>query len=224
MADATDQLGFQTAGYLVEPPQVMARNLSVGVRLACAALVSFFGAFLFCFLYLREINSHSVWRPSGVKPPVGSGAAIMACIVASAALTGAGVYLLRRRGEGAWRVAALAAHLLVLAALALQCIQWARLGFGPGSGAYASVFIGWTGFYAGVGLLSALYWRQTTLSSSIRHREERAEGQIVAVAGQPGGAGGFKARMGSEVGAFAFYWYFLACVEVLTFVLLYIIA
>jgi len=224
VADATDQLGFQTAGYLVEPPRVMARNLSVGARLACGALVSFFGAFLFCFLYLREINSHSVWRPSGVKPPVGSGAAILACIVASAILTAVGIYLLRRRGEGAWRVAATASHLLALAALAVQCVQWARLGFGPGSGAYASVFIGWTGFYAGIGLLSVLYWAQTTLSGSIRHRGQPAEGQIVAVAGQPGGEGGFRARMGAEVNAFAFYWYFLAGVEVVTFVLLYIVA
>lgn len=221
---ATDQLGFQTAGYFVEPPEVMARNLRVGVRLACAALVSFFGAFLFCFLYLREINSHSVWRPSHVKPPIGSGVAILACIVAAAALTGFGAYLLRRRGEGAWRIAAITAQLFMLAALAVQCVQWARLGFGPGSGAYASVFIGWTGFFVGVGILSALYWRQTTLAGSIRHREVPAEGPVVAVAGQPGGEAGFKARMGAEVSAFAFYMYFLACVEVVTFVLLYIVA
>lgn len=224
MADSVDHLAFQTAGYYVEPPQVMARNLRVGVRLACGALVSFFGAFLFCYLYLREINSYHVWRPSAVKPPVGSGAAIMACILASAALTWAAAYLLRTRGEGSWRAAALAAHLLVLAALALQCIQWARLGFGPGSGAYASVFVGWTGFFVAVGLLPALYWRQTTLAGSIRHRGQPSEGPVVAVAGAEGGESGFKARMGAEVSAFAFYWYFVACVEAITFVLLYIVA
>lgn len=224
MADATDHTGYQTAGYYVEPAGVLARNINVGVRLACAALVSFFGAFLFSFLYLRQINAHSVWRPSAVKPPVGSGAAILGCVVASAVLTGIAAAALRRRGEGSWRVSAAASQLLALAALAIQCIQWARLGFGPGSGAYASVFIGWTGFFAGVALLSALYWGQTTLSGSIRHRGQPVEDEVVAVAGMPGGEGGFKARMSGEVDAFAFYWYFLACVEVVTFVLLYIVA
>lgn len=148
----------------------------------------------------------------------------MACIVVSAALTWLGAYLLRTRGEGSWRIAAIGGHLLALAALALQCIQWARLGFGPGSGAYASVFIGWTGFFVAVALLPALYWRQTTLAGSFRHREHPSEGPIVAVAGAEGGESGFKARMGAEVSSFAFYWYFVACVEVVTFVLLYIVA
>lgn len=224
MADGTDQLAFQTAGYLAEPPELLDRNIRVGVRLLVAAMVSFFGAFLFSFFYLRELDARSVWHPAAVKVPLGSGIAILACVLASALLTWLGVLALEARGERAWRPAAAGGHLLALAALAIQCVQWARLGFGPGSGAYASVFIGWTGFYAGVGLLSALYWRQTTLATSIRHRSVSARGQVVSVAGEPGSERGFKARMGGEVRAFAFYWYFLAGVEVVTFVLLYVVA
>jgi heme/copper-type cytochrome/quinol oxidase subunit 3 len=224
VADQVDQLGFQTAGYHAEPPQLLARNIYVGVRLFAAALVSFFGAFLFSFFYLRELDTGHVWRSASVKPPLGSGIAILACIVVSALLTGVGTWALRRRAEREWRLAAIPAHLLAMAALAIQCVQWADLKFGPGSGPYASVFIGWTGFYAGFGLLSAIYWRQTTLATSIRHRRASAEGEVVSVAGQPGSERGFKASMEFEVSSFAFYWYFLAGVGVVTFVLLYIVA
>lgn len=224
MADNVGQLGFQTAGYLAEPPELMARNISVGVRLLAAALVSFFGAFLFSFFYLRELDARHVWRPAGVNVPLGTGIAICACIVVSALITAAGVWALRERGERTWSIAAIPAHLLAVAALGIQCWQWANLGFGPGSGAWATVFIGWTGFYTGVGLLSALYWRHTTLATYFRHRNVSAEGLIVSVAGQPGSERGFRARMSPEVSSFAFYWYFLACVQVVTFVLLYVVA
>lgn len=223
MADEIDRLGFQTAGYFAEPPELLARNITVGVRLLAAALVSFFGAFLFSFFYLRELDTGHVWRAPAVKVPLGSGIAILACILASALLTWIGARALQVRTEREWRMAAIPAHLLAIAALAIQCVQWANLDFSPTSGAYASVFVAWTGFYAGVGLLSAIYWRQTTLATSIRHREA-PEGEIVAVAGQPGSERGFRASMGFEVSSFAFYWYFLACVEVVTFVLLYVVA
>jgi len=223
VADEVDHLAFQTAGYLAEPPELLARNITVGVRLFAAALVSFFGAFLFSYFYLRELDTGHVWRPSDVKVPLGTGIAILACILASALLTWIGTRALRMRTEREWRMAVIPAHLLLIAALAIQCIQWADLKFGPGSGPYASVFIAWTGFYAGVGLLIAIYWRQTTLATSIRHRKA-PEGEIVAVAGEPGSERGFKVSMGFEVNSFAFYLYFLACVEVVTFVLLYVVA
>lgn len=212
----------QAHEYHVEPPEVLARNISAGVRLAAGALVSFYGAFLFCYVYLRERDAAHVWRPPGVKAPLGTGIAVCACVLASAALTAVALAALRRRGEGAWRVGATLSQLLAIGALGVQCYQWAVLGFGPGGGAYASVFVAWTGFFAGVGLLSAIYWAQTTLSASIRHRS-RPPGPVAAVAGQPGGEGASKARLDVEARAFSFYWYFLAAVEVTMFVLLYVV-
>lgn len=223
-ASASDRFAYQTAEYYAEPPEVLGRNITGGVYLAAAALVSFFGAFLFAFFYLKEINHHSVWRPPKVQVPTGSGVAILACIVASAIVTWLAYGVLRRRGEAGWRVPAIVAHLLALAALVIQCIQWARLGFGPGSGAYASVFIGWTGFYAAVALLPILYWSQTMISASYRHRNQPVEGAVVATAGEGGGQGGFRVRLGQEARSFTFFWWFLAGVEVVTFVLLYIVA
>jgi heme/copper-type cytochrome/quinol oxidase subunit 3 len=221
-----EELGYgerPAVGYHLEPPEVLERNISAGVRLACAALVSFYGAFLFCYVYLRERDAHSLWRPAAVKVPLGTGIAILACVLASAALTALALAALRSRGEAAWRIPAAASLLLALGALGVQCYQWAVLGFGPGSGAYASVFIAWTGFYAGVGLVSAIYWAQTTLASSIRHRGHEP-GPVVTVSGAPGGEGASSSRLAVEAQAFSFYWYFLAAVQVVTFVLLYIVA
>lgn len=220
-----EQTRFQgaDAGYRVEPPELMASNISVGVRLLCAALVSFFGAFLFAYIYLRETDAGAVWRASTVQVPLGTGIAIFACVLASAAFTGLAAVGLRSGGVSAWRSAAIVSELLALAALGVQCYQWASLGFGPGSGPYASVFIAWTGFYAGVGLLTAIYWAQTAIASSIRYAGSKP-GPVVAVEGSDAGGGGFIARLGVEARAYAFYWYFLAGVAVVTFVLLYLVA
>ena len=222
MADPSQEV-FQTAGYEAEPPEVMGRNINVGVRLLCAAMVSFFGAFLFAYVYLKERDESAVWRPAAVKVPIGTGVAVLACVLVSAALTAVAVAALHSRGEAGWRAPAVISLFLIYAALGVQCYQWAVLSFGPGSGPYASVFIAWTGFYAGVGLLSAIYWLQTMVAGSVRHRDVPA-GRVVSVAGQPGGAGALSARLGVEAQSFAFYLCFMAGVEVVTFLLLYIVA
>lgn len=219
-------MAFQTAGYEAEPPEVMARNISVGVRLLCAAMVSFFGAFLFAYVYLKERDAGAVWRPASVKVPMGTGIGVLACVVVSALLTAIAVDALGRRGEGAWRGPAAISLVLIYAALGVQCYQWASLPFGPGSGPYASVFVTWTGFYAGVALLTSIYWLQTMVTGSHRTRHV-PPGPVVSVAGRAGGdagLGAISARLGAEARSFAFYWYFLAGVQVVTFLLLYIVA
>ena len=39
----------------------------------------------------------------------------------------------------------------------MQVVEWARLGFGPTGGGYASVFVGWTGFYFLFALIALLF-------------------------------------------------------------------
>lgn len=223
MADPMQEMGFQTAGYEAEPPQVMARNINVGVRLLCAALVSFFGAFLFAYVYLKERDADAIWRPSSVKVPTGTGIGVLACVLVSAALTWIAVDALRRRGEGAWRGPAAISLLLIYAALGVQCYQWASLPFTPGGGPYASVFVAWTGFYGGVALLTSIYWLQTMVAGSYRTRHVPA-GPVASVAGAGGGEGALSGRIEVEARSFAFYLYFLAGVQVVTFLLLYVVA
>lgn len=218
-----EETHFQTAGYAVEPPEVIASNITVGTRLFAAANVSFYGAFLFAYIYLRERDASAVWRPSTVKVPIGTGIAVLACVLVAAALTWFAQSVLQRSGEPAWRPFALVSELVLLGALGVQCYQWATLPFGPGSGAYASVFIAWTGFFAGFGLLGLIGWAQTINAGSIRYRSTPA-GPVVSVSGVPGGEGAARARLSVEARSYAFFLYFLAVTEIVTFILLYVAA
>jgi heme/copper-type cytochrome/quinol oxidase subunit 3 len=215
-----EEIHFQTAGYEVEPPEVMARNIAVGTRLFAAANVSLYGVFLFAYTYLRERDPAAVWRPSTVKVPLGTGIAVLACVLAAAAASFVAGRVQQRSGEPAWRPVAILSQLLMLGALGVQCYQYAALPFSAGSSPYASTFIAWTGFFAGFGLLGVIGWAQTIISGSIRYRKT-PPGPVVSVAGVPGGEGALSARLGGEIRSFSFYLYFLAVVEIVIFVLLY---
>ena len=217
-----DELDAQRGGYYVEPPELLARNLGVGARLFVAAQIFFFGGFLFAYVYLRELNSSGMWHPGKVHAPVGLGIAITACVVAATIVHGGAIAALRSRGEAAWRPGAALALALALVALGLQCYEWATLGFGPGSGGFASVFVTWTGFYAAFGLLGGMYWLETTLATSIRQRHYEP-GLVVASAEAPAGARGARSVLAPSAEAAAVNLYLLAVVAVVMFVLLYVV-
>ena len=52
-------------GDMVEPPELIARNLYVGARIWAASVAFFFIAFLFAFFYLRALNSNGIWSARG---------------------------------------------------------------------------------------------------------------------------------------------------------------
>ena len=109
------------------------------------------------------------------------------------------------------------ALVLALLSVVLQVIDWTTLGFGPLSGGYASVFIGWTAFYA-VFTLPCAYWIETQVASSWRGQREgidrpRREGVPaddveLLVAGVEG---------------CSFFWSFYVATGVLAFVILYVV-
>lgn len=209
-------------GYYVEPPSVLARNLSFGARLWVATQVFFYGGFLFSFFYLRELNVNNMWHPAKVSAPVGQGIAVTALVVAAALVHRVALEGLRRRGEAAWRGGAALALLLALAAVIVQCYEWATLGFGAGDGAYASVFVAWTGFYLAFGLIAGMYWVETTLATSIRQRHHEP-GLVVSAAEAPAGARGAAALIGPSAEAAGLNLSFLALIAIAMFVLLYIV-
>jgi heme/copper-type cytochrome/quinol oxidase subunit 3 len=191
----------------VEPPELLARDLWAGARLWTASMAFFFLVFMFSFFYLRSLNMNGLWRPNGVDPPRGYGIAILACILASVAVYAFSVPV-RRRSESRWRWLAAGALLLAVAAIVVQSIEWAVMKFGPTYGGYASVFVGWTGFYLLV-LLGAVYWLETLVAESIRGRRSADEAQAVIHQ--------------ANVEAFAVFWYFLAVVGIAAFVVLYVV-
>jgi heme/copper-type cytochrome/quinol oxidase subunit 3 len=183
-----------------EPPELERRIRSLGSILLTAATAFFFIAFLFAFLYLRALNSNGLWgagKPHHhVHASLGLGIAILACVLVGVAAARAAVTL-----PALWRPAAGAALLLGLAAIALQCWQWANLGFGPGDGGYASVYLGWTGFFT-IFVLGAMYWLETIVVTAVRTRAGAAE-------------------IGSQLADFGLFWLVLGLVEIAAFVLLF---
>ena len=183
-----------------EPREWQPRATWVAARLLCGAAAFFFAAFVFAYFYLRSLGSNHAWKLGHVSAPVGWGVAILVVLVASAVLF---------RAARTQPRAGTAAVLLALASIVLQVIEWTTLGFGPISGGYASVFIGWTVFSA-VWTLPCVYWMQTQVATSRR----------VARSTDPG-IDSHLLSAGME--ACSFFWTFYVAIGVLTFVILYLL-
>ena len=198
-----------------EPPEILAHNLQVGARVMAAAQSFALLVFVFAYLYLRALNSNGDWRPRNVDPSVGIGVATVACLLACAL---AYAYAIRRLGDGterAWRVGAIASLALGLGAFGLIVAQFASIGFGPTSGGYARVFIGWHAFYA-LNLLMVLGWLETLVAQSLHaHTQE--------VAPETGDVSAPFALVRPAGDAFAIVLYVAIAFGVLGFLLLYVL-
>jgi heme/copper-type cytochrome/quinol oxidase subunit 3 len=212
-----------------EPREVMERNLNVAARLWSSATVFFFFAFFFAYFYLRSLNNSHLWKPKHVGVSNGWGITITLCVLVSAVLLylAKGDQLADRRDQ--WRLKGLAALGLGLAAVVLQIVAWATIGFGPASGGYASVYLGWTGLYT-LFIFVSLYWLETCLAVSFRYREHRFGAAEV----EPGDAAGDTYREAHDIenpvhlnvaqlAALSFYWSILAGVGVVTWIVLYLL-
>jgi heme/copper-type cytochrome/quinol oxidase subunit 3 len=195
-----------------EPPGWQPRALWVTARLLCGAVSFFFLAFVFAYFYLRSLDTNDKWKIGAVNPSLGLGIAITVALVVSAVM----LRLAVSRPADAVRLGAASLGLALLAVL-LQVIEWTTLGFGAASGAYASVFIGWTVLYA-VFALPCAYWIETQVASGWRARREgidrpRREGVPsddveLLVAG---------------LEACSFFWSFYVACGVLAFAILYVV-
>jgi heme/copper-type cytochrome/quinol oxidase subunit 3 len=191
----------------IEAPELEARIISVGAYLGAAAVGFFFMTFLFAFFYLRALNTNGLWaggKPGHhVHPALTVGIIVLVCVVASVALVRLALVGLRS-GRIHARGAGIAALALGLAAIAVQCWQYTDLGFGPSEGGYASVYLGWTGFFSIVAF-AVLLWLEMLLASS------RPGGQM-----RPG-------RLEADLASFSVVWTVLGIVEVFAFILLYLV-
>ena len=189
-------------GHQRTPPELQAHelvpaNLSVGIRLWAGATVFFFLGPFFAYLYLRSLNSVDQWRPAGIDPPQVLGAATMALAVASSVA----LLLAGRASQRGWPLLGWLALALGLASVALQIVQYFRLGFGPTDGGYASVFVAWTALTA-LFALATMAWLETLLAYALR--------------------GGDTEIIRPRLAALAFYWPFLAGLAVVMWVVLYL--
>jgi heme/copper-type cytochrome/quinol oxidase subunit 3 len=99
----------------------------------------------------------------------------------------------------------------------LQCIQYAKLGFGPANGAYASVYIGWTATYT-VFLLFCAYWIETQVASIWRLRRGDVQRPVEAGVPTPDAV-----LADAGLRACSFFWTFYVLIGVIAFIILYLI-
>src|SRR5258707_4195388 len=119
-----------------------------GVRLAVGGLSFLFGAFGIAFFYLKSINSHPLWYPSGFTgPKMWQGVLIMALFVASAAIQPMALQRIKDGKKALWQAGALAALVLGTAAVAFQIFELADVPFWPGSSGFAGVFVAYCPVY-----------------------------------------------------------------------------
>ncbi len=179
----------------------------------CGAAAFFFISFVFAYFYLRSLDTHNDWKIGhNINPSLGLGIAILVAFVLSAGALRAAAGAARRERVVGAGTAALG---LALVAVVLQVIQWTTLGFGPASGGYASVFIGWTAFYSVFALMCA-YWIETQVATVWRRSREGVPATPAEVLTDPE-----VIRSGLE--ACSFFWTFYVAIGVLLFVLLYVI-
>jgi cytochrome c oxidase subunit 3 len=184
----------------------------VSARLLCGAISFFFMSFLFAYFYLRSLDPNHGWKIGAVNPSTGLGVAIMGSLLLSAVI----FRVTSRRPDDAL-AGGIVALVLALVALVLQVVEWTTLGFGPASGGYASVFVGWTSMYA-LFILFGLYWIETQVASLWRAhrggidrpvREGVPTDDIVLL------------RAGLE--ASSFYWAYFVATGVLAYIVLYLV-
>lgn len=186
-----------------EAPGLQQRNHWVGVRLLVSSTVFLFLPFVFAYVYLASLNTSGLWRPGHITPPIGWGIAILVAVVVCAALVAWGRSELDRGSATNAKRLALLALPVGLLAIVFQIVEYARLGFGPTDGGFASVFVGWSGLFA-VTLLAALVWLEIAVATAYRN-------------------GGDASSTGSDLENVSFYLTFLAGLGALTFAFLYLL-
>ena len=186
-------------------------NISVGVRLLSSGIAFVFVSFVFAFFYLRSVNSNGLWRPAHVKPLPGYGIAVLICVLGAAV-----IFDLARRHvvsgtERNWRAGSLAALGLGLVAVTVQLLDYHAIHFHTAGGGYASVFWGWTVMFL-VFWVGALYWIETLVAQSLRRPPASPR---LGTAGSE--------LLAPSAAACVVYLYTMAGIELVTYVLLYLV-
>ncbi len=203
-----------TAGHIEpEPRDWQPRAIWLSARMLCGVISFFFLAFLFAYFYLRALNTNHQWRPGAVNPSLGLGTSVMAVLLLSAV-----IFRLGTKRVADTLSSGIVALVLGLTAIVLQIIEYTTLGFGAASGGYASVFLGWTGFYM-VFTLFGLYWIEIQMASLARARREGGIDRPV----REGVPAEDEALLRAGVEACSFYWAFFVAIGVIAWIVLYVV-
>lgn len=191
-----------------EPADWAPRSLWVGARGLAGGAAFFYISFIFAYFYLKSQDVNHDWKIGKVAPGVGLGVAVLVCLLASALALRIAV----ERPALTVRLGGLALSLAFLSVI-LQVIEWTTLGFGPASGGYASVYVGWTIFYS-LGTLFCCYWIETQVATAWRRRR-------LGVGPTPAHVTIDTPVIEAGLNSCSFFWNFMVLNGVVLFVLLY---
>ena len=186
-----------------EPTQA----LWVGTRLVCGSTAFFFLPFVYAFFYLRAVDTSDAWKPAGIETPLWAGIAVTTCALGWALLARLAAGDAMRHAHGRALGAGWAAFAVGLLAIVLQGAAYARLGFGPADGGFASVYVAASGALVLV-LFLATMWLETVLVAFHRTKADPE---------------GLPLEQVRRLQAFAFYSAFLAGIALVFFVILYLL-
>ncbi len=191
-----------------------------GTRLLIGVVASGLGGFIFAFFYLRSLNSHGMWYPSGdeaTKPSVGLGTTIMILIVVSAIVQTLGLQQVKAGKRNAWMMAALVALVLGVAAAVIQMVQLATLSFLPGGSGFASVFVGASPVLVLL-VLATMFWLEN-LVMQVRCVPE------ISFVEQPAtfGEAAVVQRLQAALSACTLFWNFIAIAALILWILFYLV-
>jgi heme/copper-type cytochrome/quinol oxidase subunit 3 len=189
-----------------------------GIRLAIGGLTFLFGSFVFAFFYLRSLNSHGEWYPSGFPgPQPWAGIVVLALIVVSAAVQTLVLQRIKAGHKGIWQTGAVVALVLGLAAIAVQFWQLSDLPFFPGASGFASCFVGFYPVFM-VTVFAAMVWLEILLMRA------RSIPELAFVEQPPTYAEAFAVqRFQASLSAFTVYWNYLAVIAIIAWVLFYLV-
>jgi heme/copper-type cytochrome/quinol oxidase subunit 3 len=189
-----------------------------GIRLAIGGLTFLFGSFVFAFFYLRSLNSHGEWYPSGFTgPQPWAGIVVLALIVVSAAVQTLVLQRIKAGHKGIWQTGAVVALVLGLAAIAVQFWQLSDLPFFPGASGFASCFVGFYPVFM-VTVFAAMVWLEILLMRA------RSIPELAFVEQPPTYAEAFAVqRFQASLSAFTVYWNYLAVIAIIAWVLFYLV-
>ncbi len=124
------------------------RKLRIATLFVIGADVVFVSCLFFTYLYLHALNVDDHWLPAGVRAPAAaSGVLLAALLVLSAASYRWADLGIRRGDQGRLRSGLAVALGLWAVELVYALWQLTHLGFGPGSGGFASAFIVLAGYH-----------------------------------------------------------------------------
>ncbi len=119
----------------------------LGIYIFIASEVMLFGSFFTAYFFVRVVNEAPVWPPEGFHLPVFVAGVNTAILVTSSFTMHWALQAIKRDHRAGLRAGLVLTLCLGLSFLLTQIIEYARIGFAPKDGAFATIFYGLTGLH-----------------------------------------------------------------------------